>query len=93
MDWLGAVDLAAAKTNPEIKLAIDAIKPEVLALARQYAALGGGCGSSPGWVRIFSITGRSKMAAMILSSAEPQLGQCCVSMSKARLRSRSERIN
>jgi hypothetical protein len=43
----------------------------------------GGCGSSPRWVRIFSITGRSRMAAMILSSPAPQLGQCCMSMSKA----------
>ena len=36
--------------------------------------LGGGCGSSPRWVRIFSITGRSRMAVMILSSPAPQLG-------------------
>jgi putative ABC transport system permease protein len=42
---------------------------------------GGGCGSSPRWVRIFSITGRSRMAAMILSSPAPQFGQCCMSMS------------
>jgi hypothetical protein len=50
--------------------------------------LGGGCGSSPRWVRIFSITGRSRIAAMILSSAPPQLGQCSMSMSKAKLQRR-----
>jgi len=44
--------------------------------------LGGGCGSSPRWPRIFSITGRSRMAAMIFSSPPPQFGQCCMSMSK-----------
>jgi hypothetical protein len=43
---------------------------------------GGGCGSSPRWPRFFSITGRSRMAAMILSSPAPQFGPCCMSMSK-----------
>jgi hypothetical protein len=34
-----------------------------------------GCGSGPGWGRIFSTTGRSRMAAMILSSPAPQFAQ------------------
>jgi hypothetical protein len=41
-------------------------------------------------VRIFSMTGRSRMAAMILSSPPPQFGQCCMSMSKTRLSSRAQ---
>ena len=52
--------------------------------------LGGGCGSSPRCVRIFSITGRSRMAAMIFSSPLPQFGQCCMSTSKTRLSSRAQ---
>jgi hypothetical protein len=32
--------------------------------------------------------GRSKMAAMIFSSPAPQFGQCCMSMSKAKLQRR-----
>jgi hypothetical protein len=55
-------------------------------------ALGGGWGSSPGWARVFSITCRSRMEAMILSSPAPQLGQCFVSMSNARLSSRNQLI-
>jgi hypothetical protein len=52
--------------------------------------LGGGCGSSPRWVRIFSSTGRSRMAAMILSSPPPQFGQRCMSISNTRLSSRAQ---
>ena len=43
---------------------------------------GGGCGSSPRWVRISSITGRSRMAAMIFSSPAPQFGHRSTSMTK-----------
>ena len=41
-------------------------------------------------VRIFSITGRSRMAAMILNCPVPQIGQCCMSMSNTRLSSRAQ---
>ena len=44
---------------------------------------GGARACRPRCVRIFSITGRSRMAAMILSSPVPQFGQCCISISKA----------
>jgi hypothetical protein len=40
-------------------------------------------------MRIFSITGRSRIAAMIFGSPAPQLGQCCMSMSNTRLSSRA----
>ena len=57
--------------------------------ASRARSLGGGCGSSPSWVRIFSMTGRSRIAAMILSSPPPQFGQCSTSsMSKAKLQRR-----
>ena len=39
------------------------------------------------WVRIFSITCRSRMAALILSSPAPQLGQRCMSIPNTRLSS------
>jgi hypothetical protein len=42
---------------------------------------------------IFSMTGRSRIAAMILSSPPPQFGQCCMSMSNTRLSSRAHFIN
>jgi hypothetical protein len=44
--------------------------------------IGGGCGSCPRWPRIFSITGRSGIAAMIFSSPAPQFGHRSMSMSK-----------
>ena len=47
-------------------------------------------GLSPRWVRIFAITGRSRMAAMIFSSPPPQFGQVCMSMPNARLSSRAQ---
>ena len=50
--------------------------------ASRARPLGGGWGSSPRWVRILSITGRSMMAAMVFSSPAPQFGQVCMSMSK-----------
>ena len=58
--------------------------------ASRTRPLGGGCGSNPRWLRIFSITGRSRMAAMILSSPAPQFGQRCMSMSNTRLSSRAQ---
>lgn len=36
--------------------------------------LGGGCGARPRCVRVLSITGLSKMAAMFFSSTAPQFG-------------------
>ncbi len=81
--------------------------------ASRARPLGGGCGASPRWLRIFSITGRQgtealafawrkrssgpyasgltpqDLAAMILSAPLPRLGQCCMSMSRARLSSRA----
>ena len=54
--------------------------------------LGGDCGSSSRWVTIFSITGRPRMAAMILSFPLPQIGKCCISMSNTRLSTRAQRM-
>jgi len=53
---------------------------------------GEGWGSTPRCGRIFSITGRSRMAAMILSSPPLRFGQVCISKSKARLSSRAQLI-
>ena len=36
----------------------------------RVGALGGGCGSSPSCMRIFSITGHARMAAMMLTRRE-----------------------
>ena len=54
--------------------------------------LGGGWGSNSRWSRIFWITGRARMAAMIFSSPAPQFEQCCMSMSNIRLSSRAQLI-
>ena len=56
--------------------------------AARARPLGGGCGSSLRWVRIFSITGCSRMAAMIFSSPPPQFEQRCMAMSKTRFSTR-----
>ncbi len=56
-------------------------------------ALEGGGGTSPRWLSIFSISGRSRMAATILSSPQPQFGQCCMSMSNTRLSNRAYFFN
>jgi hypothetical protein len=49
----------------------------------------GGCGFGPWWATIFSITGRSRLAAMTLSSPAPQFGQVRMSISNRRLGKRA----
>ena len=66
----------------EMSLTVSAAQVAKSCPASRTRPRGGGCGSSPRWLRIFSITGRSRMAAMIFSSPAPQFGQCFVSMSK-----------
>jgi hypothetical protein len=50
----------------------------------------GGCGSSSRWLRIFPITGRSRIAAMNFSFPAPQFRQGCMSMLEARFNSRAQ---
>ena len=74
----------------EVSLTVSAAQvakscPDSRALPR-----GGGCGSRPRWVKIFSIAGRSRMAAMIFSSPAPQFGHRSMSMSNTRLSSRAQ---
>jgi hypothetical protein len=59
----------------EMSLKVSAAQVAKSCPASRIRPRGGGCGSSPRWVRIFSITGRSRMAAMIFSSPPPQFGE------------------
>ena len=48
----------------------------VLPRLARPALLGGGCGSRPRWIKIFSTTGHSRMAATILASLEAAGREC-----------------
>src|ERR671914_452753 len=91
---IGAPSRRAARTQSErrrwIALATGFGSQVVWKRSNRCAGERGGARvGRPRWVRILIITGGSSIAVMIFK-APPQLGQCSMSMSKTRLRSRAQ---
>ena len=85
---VGELDLSVGRLEPGYAspdLLTEALYEEPMAIvarpdhrqscpASRVRPLGGGCGSRPRYARVFSMTGRSRKAAMIVGSPAPQFG-------------------